>query len=663
MGADRAVFVRGGCDDDRASERMSARKAACQHKRNRAESNLMLETATSLSSRSIPLGASFNGSCCTFNVWAPNASHVAVRLDHQPEPIALEKDKDGYHVGAVESVPVGARYKFILNGSVERPDPASRFQPDGVHGASSVVTSTFDWSDQHWFGLPLRDYIIYELHVGTFTRQGTFEAMISRLPELKELGVTAIELMPVAQFPGARNWGYDGVFPFAAQNSYGGPDALKRFVDAAHGHGLAVILDVVYNHLGPEGNSLRDFGPYFTTRYKTPWGEALNFDGEHSDHVRRFFIENALYWQTEFHVDALRLDAVHAIHDESATPFLTELARATSLRSEQLNRRFHLIAESDLNDVRLILPEHLGGKGIDAQWSDDFHHSLHVLITGEHDGYYADFTGGVRQFAKVLEQGFAYTGEYAPSRKRRHGNSPELAAPKQFVVCSQNHDQVGNRMLGERLGALTSFEGLKLAAAAVLLSPFTPLLFMGEEWGEQPPFHYFISHTDDALVEAVRKGRREEFAAFAWQGEVPDPQAERTFDECIIDPARCEQRHQALRDFYRELIQLRKRLHALVDGERRGIAVQCHEAEQTVVLEYGLSKPVLLAAFCFSIEPVSICWPACRWRWQRALYSADERWFGEGSTRPEKISPASDSRLALQPRSAVVFTPHPSWRE
>ena len=416
---------------------------------------------------------------CAFRVWAPACQRVEVcLLGPAARRVPLVADLAGYHAGIFEDVPPGTDYLYRLDDRVERPDPASRWQPQGVHGPSRVLDPTFPWSDSAWRGLPLRDYVLYELHVGAFTREGTFDGVAARLDELKELGVTAVELMPVAQFPGARNWGYDGVYPFAVQESYGGPAGLKRLVDAAHARGLAVVLDVVYNHLGPEGNYLGEYGPYFTDRYRTPWGSALNFDGAESDEVRRYFIENALYWQTEFHLDGLRLDAVHAIRDFSATPFLEELAEQCRRRAEALRRPFRLIAESDMNMARHILPRALGGFGLDAQWSDDFHHCLHALLTGERDGYYADY-GGVGQLAKVWREGYAYTGEHSCFRRHRHGSSPRANAFEQFVVCAQNHDQVGNRMLGERFGALLSFERQKLAAGALLLSPFVPLFVHG----------------------------------------------------------------------------------------------------------------------------------------------------------------------------------------
>ncbi|MFO1500604.1 MAG: malto-oligosyltrehalose trehalohydrolase [Verrucomicrobiota bacterium] len=601
-----------------------------------------------------PVGATaLPDGACSFRVWAPARQRIDLRLPDRAGLIRMHRDAEGYHCVSVSGVQAGARYTFILDEDLERPDPASRFQPEGVRGPSAVVAHHFAWTDAHWFGRPLRDYIIYELHVGSFSREGTFAGVIRRLPELVQLGITALELMPLAQFSGSRNWGYDGVLPFAVQNSYGGPEGLRALVDAAHAHGLAVILDVVYNHLGPEGNYLPEFGPYFTERYKTPWGGALNFDGEQSDHVRRFFLQNALDWQSYFHIDALRLDAVHAIHDHSATPFLTELARATHERSVRLNRRFHLIAESDLNDVRLILPECLGGQGIDAQWSDDFHHALHVLLTGEGDGYYADFTGGLAQFAKALQHGFVYTGQYSPARKRRHGNSPRLAAPEQLVVYSQNHDQIGNRARGERLAHLASFESQKLAAAAVILSPYTPLLFMGEEYGEAAPFQYFVSHSDPELIKAVRQGRSQEFAAFAWQGELPDPQAEATFQQCILNPLG-DERQNKLREFYRKLIVLRKQLLQNAPLLREDVNVETY-LNHTIVLRYGTGEPVFLVAFCFAQDPVSLPWLTIRSDWELTLDSAAGEWLGPGSGLAQMPGADASGGVILPPRSVAIW--------
>ena len=480
---------------------------------------------------------------CLFRVWAPRVEklevHVVAPFDRffaaeavvdGPSGAAATSaaGAGGYHEVVVDDLPVGARYKLRLNGKEERPDPASRLQPEGVHGVSEIVEHDFDWKDGHWRGLPLQSYVIYELHVGSFTTEGTFDAVIGRLDELKELGVTAIELLPIAQFPGTRNWGYDGVQPYAAQSSYGGPLALKRLVDASHARNLAVVLDVVYNHLGPEGNYLREFGPYFTDRYKTPWGQAMNFDGPDSDHVRRYFVENALMWIDEFHVDALRVDAVHAIVDHSAQPFLQDLCSVVRERAERLGRKVFTIAESDLNAPQVLLPASVGGLGFDAQWSDDFHHSLHALLTGEKTGYYVDY-GTVSDLAAVSTAAYLFTGQYSQFRQRRYGAPPNMREGEKFVVSAQNHDQVGNRMHGDRLSSLLSFEQLKVSAGALILFPFLPMLFMGEEYGETAPFQYFTSHSDEDLIESVRKGRHEEFEAFTWQGEAPDPHDEETF--------------------------------------------------------------------------------------------------------------------------------------
>src|SRR5437667_2761407 len=463
-----------------------------------------------------------------FRVWAPFSKEVHVHIVAPEERLIRMQANGGYHKITLDHVAPGTRYVYRLSNGTELPDPASRHQPEGVHGPSEVVDPRFECGDGHWFGLPIENYIIYELHVGTFTPKGTFEAVIPHLDDLAQIGITTIELMPVAQFPGSRNWGYDGVYPFAPQNSYGGPTGLQRMVNAVHTRGLAVALDVVYNHLGPEGNHLPAYRPYFTDRCRTPWGEAINYDGAHSDEVRRYFIENALYWLEEYHFDILRLDAIHSIFDFSASPFLAELKAAVADLSRRLGRQTHLIAESDLNDSRVILPRERGGYGVDGQWSDDFHHALHALLTKERTGYYQDF-GDISQLATIFREGWYFRGQYSRFRQRRHGNSTRGLSPSHFVVCSQNHDQVGNRATGQRLSALVDFESQKLAAGATLLSPFVPLLFMGEEYSETAPFQYFTSHLDASLVEAVRRGRREEFAAFGWEGTVPDPQDEGTF--------------------------------------------------------------------------------------------------------------------------------------
>lgn len=606
------------------------------------------------------LGAIYLGEDrCSFRVWAPSIERVEVHLVSPHErAIVLDRDERGYHHGLVEGVKPGARYLYRLDGKEELPDPASRFQPAGVHEPSQVVDTGFQWEDERWFGVPLRDYIIYELHVGTFTPEGTFDAIIAHLDELKDLGVTAVETMPVGQFPGERNWGYDVAYPFAVQHSYGGPEGLKRLVNACHNKGLAFIVDVVYNHLGPEGNYLGRFAPYFTDRYKTPWGPAINFDGPHSDEVRRYFIENALHWITEHHVDALRIDAVHAILDFSAQPFLDELSRAVRERAERLNRRAYLIAESDLNDTRLVLARELGGYGLDAQWNDDFHHCLHTLLTDEKKGYYIDF-GRVGHMVKAFREGYVLSGHYSAHRRRRHGNASREVAAHRLVVFSQNHDQVGNRMLGERLSEMVSFEALKLAAGAVLLSPFLPLMFMGEEYGETAPFQYFVSHSDPQLVEAVRRGRSEEFEAFEWEGELPDPQAEETFLRSRLDhELRRRDRHAVLREFYKELIRLRRAMPALSLLSKEHMDVWGYERQKVVVMRRWSGDDQVATVLHFGKEPEFLTVNLPPGNWRKALDSAEVRWMGPGGSEPQEVVSGrlfQESTLNLPPLSIVVF--------
>jgi maltooligosyltrehalose trehalohydrolase len=569
--------------------------------------------------------------------------------------VPLQRESQGYHHAVLEGVEPGSLYLYRLDEGLERPDPASGSQPQGVHGPSEVVDPTFPWQDHGSDGLPLDAYIIYELHVGTFTAEGTFDAIIPHLDTLKDVGITSVELMPVAQFPGERNWGYDGVFPFAVQASYGGPGGLKRLVNACHQRGMALVLDVVYNHLGPEGNYLKDFGPYFTDGYRTPWGAPINFDGSYSDEVRRFFVENALYWITEFHIDALRLDALHAILDVSAHPFLEELSTAVHEQTERIGRRVYLIAESDLNDTKLIRPRELGGYGLDAQWNDDFHHALHTLLTGEQSGYYQDF-GKLVHLTTAFTEGYVYSGQYSPYRRRRHGNSSKSLPARQFVVCSQNHDQVGNRMFGERLSRLVSFDALKLAAGVVLLSPFVPLLFMGEEYGEPAPFPYFVSHSDPTLIEAVRRGRREEFAAFAWQGEPPDPLDETTFLRAKLDhKLRYDGRHRVLHEFYRELIRLRKGLPALASLNKEQMEVTGYESQHVVFVRRWSGDDEVFTVFQFADTPVSVTLPVPEGRWRRQLDSSDERWQGSGSSLPDEVKSAGEVTLRLPRKAFALF--------
>lgn len=612
--------------------------------------------------RGMALGATIlDGGRCRFLVWAPHAEEVRVHVlapGERTEP--LERLGPGYHHAVLDGVPSGSLYLYRLPGERERPDPASRFQPRGVHGPSAVVDAEFPWTDHRWSGRALPEFVINELHVGTFSAEGTLEGVIPHLDRLRDLGMTAVELMPVAQFPGERNWGYDGVYPFAVQASYGGPAGFKRLVDACHARGLAVVLDVVYNHLGPEGNYLAEFGPYFTDRYRTPWGQAVNFDGPGSDEVRRYFIENALHWLTECHVDALRLDAVHAILDHSAHPFLQELVEAVERRAEELSRRLYLIAESALNDPRIIRRREVGGLGLDAQWSDDFHHALHVLLTGEHQGYYQDF-GSLSDLEAAVRDGFVYAGRYSAYRRRRHGSSSRDVPAGRFVVSVQNHDQVGNRMLGERLASIVDLERRKLAAGTVLLSPFVPLLFMGEEYGETAPFPYFVSHTDPALAEAVRRGRQEEFAAFGWRGEPPDPFAEETFRSSKLDHGLREQgEHRALLEFYRELIRLRRSAPALRRLAKDQMDVRAFEAERTLrLLRWDIGSEVVTFLH-FGAAPARVELP--RGRWRKALDSSEPRWGGPGAPLPPQNETDGLARIALPAWSVVALeAEEPGW--
>ncbi len=593
---------------------------------------------------------------CRFRVWAPAASKVEVHLLSPADRVVpLAHATYGHYEGILDGTPPGSRYKLRVDGSRELPDPASRFQPDGVHGPSAVVDPQFNWGDAVWTGRDLRDLLIYEIHVGTFTNEGTFEAMIPHLDDLRETGVGAIELMPVAQFPGRRNWGYDGAYPFAPQNSYGGSSGLKRLVDACHRRGLAVLLDVVYNHFGPEGSYAPEFGPYLTNRHRTPWGPAMNFDGDGSAAVRAFFIENALHWVTEYHIDGFRLDAIHAIFDQSPVHFLEELTSAVHRRGADLGRRVLVIAESALNDPRVIRATPEGGYGLDGQWSNDFHHALHVSITGERSGYYADFAG-VEDLSRAYRDGFVYTGQFSSFRGRPHGSRASGLPGERFVVSAQDHDQVGNRMRGERLLSLTSAEGLRVAAAAVLLSPFTPVLFMGEEYGEAAPFCFFTDHSDPILVEAVRKGRRRDYGeAFGWGEEPPDPQDDGTFQGSKLDRARCATGEgRAMKAFYRELIGLRRSRRAL-RATRERLETRVFERERVLQIRRwdGDDEVVLVLGFAGSKANVELALP--EGDWVKMMDSFDERWLGPGSSAPSRLRSPVDTSVELGTHQAILY--------
>lgn len=498
-------------------------------------------------------------------VWAPRARHVDFVADGRRTP--MDPARGGWWEGPVDALVAGLDYGFALDGGDPLPDPRSPWQPDGVHGLSRWVDhAAFTWHDGDWQPPGLESAVLYELHVGTFTPAGTFDAAADRLDDLVDLGVSHVELMPVAEFPGSRGWGYDGVDLFAPHHAYGGPDGLKRFVDAAHGRGLAVVLDVVYNHLGPDGNYLPRFGPYLTDRYRTLWGDAVNLDGPGSDEVRRFICDNALAWLRDYHVDGLRLDAVHTMVDGSAVHILEQLAAEVDAQEVRAGRRLLLIAESDLNDPRIVRPRAEHGCGIDAQWSDDFRHALHVTLTGERGGIHGDFTG-LADLCRALRDVFVYGGQPSSFRERRHGRPVEDMPRSRFVGFLQNHDQVGNRALGERSSQLLGPDALKVAAAIVLLGPLVPLLFHGEEWGAATPFLYFTDHTDPELARAVREGRREVDTLRTGQEAAPDPGAPETFERSRLDwSERSREPGVSLLDWHRRLIALRRELPTLAAG-------------------------------------------------------------------------------------------------
>ncbi len=610
-----------------------------------------------------PIGALVTGpSQVTFRAWAPWVKTFAVEiLGSQPEIIPMQPQPFGYWETTVSNIGVGTRYQYILHEKLNRPDPASRFQPDGVHGPSEVVdTLAFTWTDQEWKGLPLADYIIYELHPGTFTKTGTFDDIIPSLPYLRnDVGITAIELMPIAQFPGARNWGYDGTYLFAPHNTYGGPQALHRLIDACHAAGLAVVLDVVYNHLGPEGNYWGDFGPLFTDHYRTPWGSAINYDGPHSDAVRDLIISNAVYWTRDFHFDALRLDAVHGIFDSSVTHILKDIRDTVHGAAKQEGRMVSVIAESDLNDVKLISPASKGGYGLDAQWNDDFHHALHALITGERQGYYADF-GSLDHVATAFRKNFVLSGQYSHHRHRRHGNSAAQLLPSQFVVFAQNHDQIGNRAQGDRLSTLIPSSALQVIAASVLLSPFIPLLFMGEEYGERTPFQYFIDHGDERLIEAVRKGRLAEFKPFGWKN-IPDPYAATTFEHSRLTPPEARddaQLHMAA--WTKQLIALRKQHASLGTGVKGHQLRLWMNPEKTILTIYrkNPNADAMLLILGFNDQPTTLTLSQPKVQWTLLLNNGQSEYVGPNGA-PSSAAPLT---LDLTPIKQTLSLPaFPAW--
>ena len=591
-----------------------------------------------------------------FRLWAPRLRHVQVEICGNPARLVdMQPQGDGEFAALVEGQHGGADYWYAIDGGRRLPDPVSRWQPTGVHGPSRVPDPRFGWSDGDWRGIRLEDYVIYELHTGTFTRQGSFQAIVPRLADLRDLGVTAIELMPVAEFPGSRNWGYDGVGLYAPQSTYGGPAGLKTLVNACHRSGLAVVLDVVYNHLGPEGNYVGEFGPYFTNCYRTPWGDAINFDGKGSDGVRRYFVENALYWMTEYHVDALRLDAIHGIFDFSARHILQELAEAFHAQAAQLGRSAFLIAESDLNDARVIEPPARGGYGVDAQWLDDFHHSLHTALTGDSHGYFADFDG-LPSLRKAIANGFVYEGQHSPYRGRRHGSSSRGRPGNRFVVFTQNHDQVANALQGRRPAALLTLEQQKLAAAVLFFSPFLPLLFMGQEYGETAEFLYFTDHGDPGLIAAVREGRLKEFEAFP-AGDFADPQDVATFQRSKLNwNLRCADTHSGLLAWYRDWIAVRKGHAALANCRKSMARAECGAERRWLVVErrdVSDGRALLVCNFARSRQEVPI--PFRNEDWSMRLWSGAPL-YGPAAAEPAAhIAYGQPGSVEMEGFSAALY--------
>jgi maltooligosyltrehalose trehalohydrolase len=569
-----------------------------------------------------------------FVVWAPSAK--SVELVSAQRRIALRADADGYWRAEVEDSSVQDGYRYSIDGAEPLPDPRSRWQPEGIHGGSHIVDASRLRATQRcdFRPKPLSEAVIYELHIGSFTPGGTYASACARLPHLVHLGITHVELMPLATFPGRRGWGYDGVDLYAPFPAYGTPQELAAFVQACHAQGLGVLLDVVYNHLGPDGNYLARYGPYFTDRCKTAWGEAINYDGPHSDGVRRFIIDNALMWLGDYGFDGLRLDAVHAIFSFEAVHVLEELAIAVERLGAELDRSFVLIAESDSNDPRLVQPPVRGGYGLDAHWCDDFHHAIHRFFTGETQGYYADFHG-LEDLATALREGYVYQGQYSAFRRRRHGRPSAGVGADQIVVCSQNHDQIGNRAQGERLSMMLDTAQLKAVAALTLLSPFVPLLFQGEEWGARTPFLYFTDHEDAQLGRLVAEGRSREFSGFRWQGEVPNPQAPETFERSRLDWSELSKpRHAQVLEWYRQLIRLRLgrgeggARSGADAGARSGADAGAQSAPQVTFdatacwLTYLYAG--ILAVFNFADRPQRVPVPAGDWKPALRSDSGDE---------------------------------------
>lgn len=596
------------------------------------------------------IGLNFTHEGASFKLWAPYAEKVELVVN---EGISVNADKTemGYWLIKTDNISTGDIYKVRINNEKTLPDPASLMQPAGVHGPSRALDLTnYSWRDGDWKGLD-EENIFYELHTGTFSKKGTFEGITDRIEYLKELGVNTIEIMPVAQFPGNRNWGYDGVFPFAVQESYGGAAALMKLVDECHLNGIAVVLDVVYNHLGPEGNYLNEFGPYFTDDYKTPWGKAVNFDGAWCDGVRDFYTENMLMWLRDFHLDGLRLDAVHAIKDFSAHHIIRELREKADELQHLTGRKYLLIGEIDLNDTKFINPVDKGGFNLDKQWCDEFHHSLHSLVTGERNGYYADF-GEPWQLTKSLNNAYVYDGIWSEHRKRIFGSSTEGLAGNKFVVFTQNHDHIGNRAMGDRMGRLVSFEMMKLIAGTMFVSPFNPLIFMGEEYNELNPFLYFTSHGDKDLARLVSEGRKNEFPEFFSSADFPEPQTEEVFARSVLT-FNISGQHKYIFDFYRELIRLRKSHPVWKSYEREGIKASA-AGEKAILYVKKVNNNHLTALLNFGEADISLPLPELG-EASLLINSSDIKWGGSG----DSVVMNDEGNITVKAFSLIVLSDIP----
>ncbi|MFD2966084.1 malto-oligosyltrehalose trehalohydrolase [Sphingobacterium bambusae] len=590
------------------------------------------------------IGLSITDKRAHLRVWAPLAKKVDCLILANNSKLSLQAADYGYWQLDTDILQEGDLYRLLVDEK-ELPDPASRAQPEGVHGPSAVVDLAYAWTDLHYGAPKQRELVIYELHIGTFSDSHDFQGVINRLPYLRELGINAIEIMPVAQFPGERNWGYDGVFLFAVQNSYGGAKGLQALVDACHASGIAVILDVVYNHFGPEGNYLPEFAPYLTDKYGTPWGKAVNFDDVYNYGVRDFVLDNVRMWFEDFHIDGLRMDAVHAIKDFSPVHILQDIRTLTDAIMLETGRSHYLFVECDLNDRRYLEPLAKNGFAMDGQWLDEFHHALRVAVGEERKGYYAEFNG-VAHLAKAYQDAYVFDGNFSFHRKKFFGSSADGLAAECFVVFAQNHDQVGNRMLGERSATLFAPAAQRLMAMAVSLSPFTPMLFMGEEWGAQTPFQYFVSHGDDELIEAVRKGRKQEFSEFHASGEPPDPQAISTYRDSILDWKEMESAYgQQNLSYYKALLHLRKTLLSAVEWSREQFSVKHDQDRETITLHIQTQERDLLCIFNFSSHKQEVPLRE-NTTWSVLWNSDDESWGGNSKMDPVQRGSAHLSELS-----------------